>query len=161
MARQESDREDLMAEATALRERVEFEVPGEAEQVVAGFRGDGRWSIYFGSDPVYHFDANGGLRRAFVAGDLYRSQARTLARLTRMRTPSAVQLVRHDLDPGELDRFLTEMTEHLDRLYAALEQNTVRVIQRVPPGLDLIPRLARAVDVARPGRLSSAIKKRP
>jgi hypothetical protein len=160
MARQDSDREDLMAEATALRERVEFEVPGEAEQVVAGFRGDGRWSIYFGSDPVYHFDANGGLRRAFVAGDLYRSQARTLARLTRMRTQSAVQLVRHDLDPGELDRFLTEMTEHLDRLHAALEHGMAHIVRQVPVDAVLIPRLTRELGAARLGRLSTAIKKR-
>src|SRR5713226_9555672 len=113
MARYESDREDLMAEATALRERVELEVPGEAEHFVAGFRDDGRWSIYFGADPVYHFDANGGLRRAFVAGDLYRSQARTLARLIRTRTQSEVQLVRHDLDPDELEQFLSDMIARL------------------------------------------------
>jgi hypothetical protein len=160
MARQESDREDLMAEATALSERVELEVPGEGEHIVAGFRDDGRWSIYFGSDPVYHFDANGGLRRAFVAGDLYRSQTRTLARLTRTRTDGEVHLIRHDLDPNELERFLSEMRIRIDRLHAALAQNTVRVIQRVPRGLDLIPRFARAVDVARLGQLSSAIKKR-
>src|SRR5260370_39735250 len=121
MARQESDREDLMAEATALSERVELEVPGEGEHIVAGCRDDGRWSIYFGSDPVYHFDGNGGLRRAFVAGDLYRSQARTLARLTRTRTDGEVHLVRHDLDVVELERLLSEMGERLDRLRAALE----------------------------------------
>jgi hypothetical protein len=75
MSRNESDREDLMAEATALRRRVQLQVPGEALSIIAGFRDEGRVSIYFGPDPVYHFDEQGRLRRAFVAGRLYRTQS--------------------------------------------------------------------------------------
>src|SRR5262245_3342321 len=106
MSRHESDREDLMAEATALRERIALQLGGETEHVVLGFRDNGGWSLYFGSDPVFHFDAAGGLRRAFVDGELYRSQGTTLARLTRTRTDREVQLVRHDLSQGELEEFL-------------------------------------------------------
>src|SRR5438045_2175540 len=105
MARHEADREDLMAEAIALRERVELALPGEAEHTIAGFRDNGRFSLYFGTDPVFHLDADGALRRAFVGGDLYRSQAHTLARLTRQRTGGAVNLVRHDLDASQLEMF--------------------------------------------------------
>jgi len=61
-------------------------VPGEPENVIARFRADGSPSIYFGSDPVYHFDEAGRLRRAFVEEQLFRTQGDTLARLTRTRT---------------------------------------------------------------------------
>jgi hypothetical protein len=160
MARHEADREDLMAEATALRERAELALPDEVEHLVAGFREEGRFSLYFGSDPVFHFDTVGALRRAFVGGDLYRSQAPTLARLTRTRTGSAVNLARHDLDAQELERFLAEMRGRLDRLLTALNSGAALVIQQIPAESELLPRLIAAVDRARQGRLSATITKR-
>ncbi|MGE5194861.1 MAG: hypothetical protein ACM3U2_20405 [Deltaproteobacteria bacterium] len=160
MARHDADREDLMAEVSALRERVELELPGEAEHVVAGFRDNGGCSFYFGPDPVFHFDAVGGLRRAFVAGDLYRSQSRTLARLTRTRTGSEVHLVRHDLDSAELARFLAGMREQLQRLRDTLTIGSARILQQVPADGDLRPRLVAALGDAVQGRLSAAIKTR-
>src|SRR5580765_5795621 len=107
MARREADREDLMAEASALRQRAELVLDGYAEPIVAGVRANGHLSVYFGDDPVYQFDAAGNLRRAFVGGDLYRTQGHTLARLNRTRTDLAVELGRRDLDPAELERFLS------------------------------------------------------
>jgi hypothetical protein len=160
MARHEADREDLMAEATALRERAELELPGAVERVVAGFRDNGGCSIYFGPDPVFHFDDGGGLRRAFVGGDLYRSQGKTLARLTRTRTGSAVHLVRHDLDSHELARFLSGMRRYLERLHESLLNGSARVVQQVPVEIDLRSRLLAALSLAREGRLSQVIKKR-
>jgi hypothetical protein len=159
MARHETDREDLIAEATALRQRVELELPCFAEHVVAGFRDNGGCSIYFGADPVFHLDADGALRRAFFAGDLYRSQGKTLARLTRTRADREVHLVRHDLDPAELAGFLAAMRGHLERLHDALN-DSARVVRQVPAGADLRARVARALDDARQGRLSRAIKRR-
>src|SRR5262245_19900425 len=106
MSRHEADREDLMAEATALARRVKLSVPGEVERVVAGFRATGRLSIYFGGEPVYHFDAEGRLRRAFVNGLLYRTQGTTLARLRRERSAEVTELRRRDLSPTELRQFL-------------------------------------------------------
>jgi hypothetical protein len=160
MARHEADREDLMAEATALRERIELELPGETEHLVAGFRDEGRFSLYFGSDPIFHFDADGALRRAFVAGELYRSQSPTLARLRRTRAGSAVNLVRHDLDSRELESFLAAMRDRLDRLQTALVSGAALVIQQIPVETEFLRRLTAAVDAARQGRLSAAIKKR-
>jgi hypothetical protein len=160
MARHEADREDLMAEATALHERVELELSGEAEHVVAGFRAGGGCSIYFGPDPVFHFDVDGSLRRAFVAGDLYRSQRTTLARLTRTRTAREVNLVRHDLNPAELERFLAGMRAQLERLHDALAGGSARVLQQFPADVDVPARLLELLSAARPGRLSQAIGKR-
>ena len=84
MARQEVDREDLIAEAVALRRRIELALPGCDNPVVAGYRSTGALSLYFGADPVYQFDERGRLRRAFVGGHLYRTQGTTLAELTRV-----------------------------------------------------------------------------
>jgi len=160
MARHEADREDLMAEATALRERVELHVPGETEFVVAGFRDNGWFSIYLGPDPVFHFDADGALRRAFVAGDLYRSQKQTLARLTRTRSSSAVKLIRHDLDAAELEAFLTAMRKRLDRLQGALRAGAATIVRQLPADADLLTRLIQVVETACEGRLSAMVKKR-
>jgi len=160
MARHEADREDLMAEATALRQRVELELPGAAEHVFAGFRDNGGCSIYFDADPVYHFDADGGLRRAFVAGNLYRSQGKTVARLSRTRTGHEVHLVRRDLDAVELATFLAAMRGHLARLHSALADDSVRIVQQVPAAADLRPRLIAVLSAAQQGRLSDSIRKR-
>src|SRR5258705_63721 len=56
MARQESDREDLLREATALVQRVELVVAGYDEPVVCGFRRGGSVSLVFGGEPVYQFN---------------------------------------------------------------------------------------------------------
>ena len=160
MPRHEADREDLMAEATALRQRVGLELPGVAENVVAGFRDNGVCSIYFGADPVFHFDADGSLRRAFVAGDLYRSQGTSLARLSRTREGREVHLVRHDLEPAELAEFLAAMRSCLEQLYSALANGSARVVQQVPPETDLRPRLVAVLGGAAQGKLSTAIRKR-
>jgi hypothetical protein len=160
MARDETDREDLMAEAIALRERIELVVPGEPEHVIAGFRDNGVFALYFGTDPAFQFDAQGRLRRAFVAGDLYRSQSATLARLTRTRSAGEVNLIRHDLTADELSRFLTAMRDKLARLLAALEQGAAVVVRQVPLQAVLLPRLLRELDGARQGQLAPSISKR-
>lgn len=141
MARHEADREDLMREATALRERIELRVAGEPEPVVAGWRADGRFSLYFGADPAFHFDTEGCLRRAFQDGDLYRSQGRTLARLRRSRTATETTLLRHDLDSRELEQFFANLRERLTALRATIEAEGIEVCREVPAGGNLVRRL--------------------
>lgn len=140
MARQEADREDLLAEATALVRRAELRIAGEPSLIVAGVRDNGCWSIYFGSDPVFHFDAHGQLRRAFFDGKLLRTQGTTLARLTRVRTDSTTTLQRRDLDAAELDEFLTTMKQRLRALADSL-LNNAEILRRVPLEDDLRPAL--------------------
>lgn len=77
------DREDLMREAVALPDRVELSVPSFDSLITIGFRSNSAMSIFIGSDPVYQFDPEGRLRRAFVAGLMYRSQHTSLAMLKR------------------------------------------------------------------------------
>ncbi len=93
MDRQQSDREDLLAEATALVERIELVLPGYAEPIVAGFRASDCASLFFGTDPVYQFNSQRQLRRAFVDGLLYKAECGRLVSLTRTQNVLAVELI--------------------------------------------------------------------
>jgi len=159
IARHEANREDLMREATALVERAALELPECSEPVVAGFRATGALSIFMGADPVYQFDPQGRLRRAYVAGALYRSQGTTLARLVRQRESRQTRLLRHDLRPDELAAFFAQMAERLTGLLRALTGNNAKLLQTVPKATDLRPRLAEALLAALQCRLSSPLKK--
>lgn len=120
MARHESDREDLLREATAYVIRWEMQSPGFSEDLFVGYKRDHSLSIYCGSDPVYHFNSEGQLRRAFVDGRLYRTQGTTLAELTRHRTPDHSELLRRDLDAEQCQRFLQRMRKSLNDLSHSL-----------------------------------------
>ena len=146
MARTETDREDLMQEATALVRRVEFVVPGDSQPIVAGIRAGGELSIYFGAEAVFHFDAHGGLRRAFADGLLYRTQGATLARLRRERTPSATTLVRHDLTVDELDAFVADLRQRLQAVRTAFTEGQMRVVRQVPEDDELMGLLIPRID---------------
>ncbi len=147
MARQESDREDLMREAVALVRRAELAYPGRSDQdpIVAGFRKDGRLAVYFGADPVFQFDDRQRLRRAYAAGFLYRTQGETLARLFRHRTPLETQLLRHDLAPAELTAFKQTAKNHLTELLQALVLNEVQVLAQIPAEADILGELQTAL----------------
>lgn len=132
MARHERDREDLLAEATALVERVELCVAGAWPQLVAGFRRDGCLSLYFGAAPAYHFNTRGELRRAYAGGRLYAARQGRLAALTRQRSPGQVALVEHRLNAAEQEAFLSEAASRLELLRRALEAASYSVLRQVP-----------------------------
>lgn len=146
MARQESDREDLFAEAISLTRRVEtspLPIAGRAASPwIAGWRTSGNLSLYLGPDVVYHWDASARLRRAYCDGFLYRTQGTTLARLHRDRTTTETQLVRHDLTPEELARFRQTAQQHIRECQATLA-TTPDIITRREPADDpqLLPDL--------------------
>lgn len=124
MARHEADKEDLIADATALIERAEYCRSGSssaAEMVTVGFKRDGSLSLYFEQDPFYQFTADGLLRRAFESGFLYRSQDNTLARLERKRSEQQTTLQRSELTPSELEDFRHRMLQHVNSLLRLLE----------------------------------------
>jgi hypothetical protein len=140
MARLETDREDLLAEATAYGRRAECRW-GETV-VFAGLKETGAAAVYFDGDPVYHLDADARLRRAFVAGDLYRTQGTTLARLQRHRTAARTELLRHDLDPAKLAAFLAASRARFEAFLAAIEAGTIVRLAAIPAGDDPWPDVA-------------------
>ncbi len=134
LARREDDREDLLAEATALVRRAEFLMHDLAEPVVIGFRRNGAASIYFGQDEAFHFDTNGRLRRAFFDDQLYKADRGRLASLERRRTADEVQLRRHDLTDDETAQFLDHMQRRLTAVKQAVAAVEVRWLRAVPEG---------------------------
>jgi hypothetical protein len=122
MARQSHDREDLLAEATALAHRVEVTWPGlpRREAIVCGFRANGCASIYFSADWALHFDSRHRLRRAYIDGLLIVADAGQLSSLRRQRAADEVQLVRRQLTPNETSALLFEAGNRLRELGAAL-----------------------------------------
>lgn len=145
MSRHETDREDLMLEATAFTQRIELAVPLQSDSIVIGVKRNGAWSIYFGAEPVYQFDTSHRLRRAFTNGYLWRTQGTTLARLERERTASQTNLVRHDLTPTELLDFLTSVRQRLSEFVSAWETGQVHCLRQVPTDENLEPVILAAL----------------
>lgn len=146
MARQEHDREDLLAEAKALVERIHLQAAGLAEAVTVGFRRDHSASFYFGAQHVYQFTSAGSLRRAFVGELLYKAERGQLVSLRRERGPETVALVRHDLEPAETAALFGTMRGFLDTLHHALAKEHFTVMGQVPDDADLIARVCCWLD---------------
>jgi hypothetical protein len=143
MARQESDREDLLRDAIALVERVEL-APAEAgfaQRVVAGFRSDGAMSIYFGSDAAYQFNTAHELRRAFREDRLFKAVRGRLVSLERVRQQNEVQLLRRELSDAEQAAFLARLREMLSRVAADIDAGRFTVIGQVPGDADVVGRV--------------------
>jgi hypothetical protein len=126
MAREEAPREDLLGMAKALPERAEYLVPGFAEPILIGFRDNGGCSIFVGEDPVWHFNSQLELRRAFAGGKLYKAEQGRLIALTRVRSKSAVELLRHELTPAEQQTYLAATRLTLQRLRSGLTDPAVQ-----------------------------------
>lgn len=141
MAQQEQDREDLLAEATALVERVELRVADFPATLVVGFRREGATSFYFGADPAFHFNSAGLLRRAFVSGLLYKAERGRIVSLDRRRTAGEVQLVRHELAADENRSFLAALLANLQALREALEQGRFERLRQEPEQADVVGRV--------------------
>lgn len=146
MARQEQDKEDLLRDATALAERIEIAFVGADEvlprgHLTAGFRPNGAASLFFGADPVYHFNAAGKLRRAYVDGLLFKAEAGRLVSLDRVRSNDAVQLQRHELTDAEQKAFRARVLAEVDRLNQCFNAEQFSVIGQAPENLDVLARL--------------------
>jgi hypothetical protein len=141
MARRESDREDLLREATALVERAELQIAGYGEPLVAGFRRDGAVSIFFTPELVLQFNHTNELRRAFIGSLLYKAERGKLIALRRERSDEAVALVRTELSLAETDALLSAMQEHLNRLRVSLDSSAYVLLGQVPATADVPSRL--------------------
>ncbi len=127
MARHEADREDLVKEATAYVIRGELLIPDWEQPLFIGFRKTGAFSFYFGPDPVYQFDPQARLRRAFVAGKLYRSQGHILCSMYRHRTETETALMRTDLTIEQTHFFQWGMHEAIRQLNEAVNAKRYQI----------------------------------
>ena len=142
MTRHETDREDLLREATALVQRAELQIAGEPEPVTVGFRRDGSLSVFFGAERVYQFNSAGELRRAFVDGLLYKAERGRLVELHRERTEREVALVRRELTDSQQTAFLSAGHVRLAHLRTSLDNGEVQILGQVPADGD-VPRRVR------------------
>ncbi len=154
--RVEADREDLMAEAANLRERIELRVPSSEVPVTIGCNDQGHWSFYFGADPMYRFDAEGRLRRAVKGGKLFRTQGSTLAELERVRRDNETQLQRRDLSLLELEVFLQEAQSHLSQLYTAYSSDRCQTLREIGTTADWAARFTGILELLTTDSLSLA-----
>lgn len=132
MSRQETDREDLLREATALVERAELMVADWSEPLVVGFRRDGSASLFFGADPVYQFNTQSELRRGFVSGLLFKAEQGRLVELRRERSEHEVALVRRELAATEESELLAKMQQRLNELRSLLDEGKFQIVGQVP-----------------------------
>lgn len=149
MARDEADREDLYAEASAFVRRIEFscrEFDNGRARVVAGYRRNGVLSIYLSTDEMYQFTIAGELRRALRNEALFRTQGTTLARLVRQRSPTATELLRYDLTEAELATFLTEARNRLTAFLDAVRSGTCRIVRQEPANGSVAVELVRSLE---------------
>jgi len=141
MAREESDREDLLREATALVERVELRTADEPDSITAGFRRDGSLSLFFGVDPVYQFNAAGELRRGYRGGKLLKAEQGRLVELARVRTAAETQLWRTEIDGAATAEWLATMRNRIAGLAATLAGGRFEIVGQVPTEADVVGRL--------------------
>ena len=141
MPRQESPKEDLMRDATAFVERVEFSQKS-GDSVVVGFRSaasaesdasPGDVSFFFGEEPVYQFNAACELRRGFVDG-IVKAEKGSLVRMSKARTNGNVEMRRHEFTAVEVDDFLMAMQSRLRTLLDEIGNGDVKVLRSIPEG---------------------------
>lgn len=151
MAREESDREDLLREAVALVERVELRVADGPENVTAGYRDNGSLSLFFGPDPVWQFNAAGELRRGYLAGKLLKADGGRLVEMTRERTAESTRLLSRPLTTDEQNAVLRDALRRIGELHAALVAGTWELVGQVPKERDVAARLLRSLATLQSG----------
>ncbi|HYO26564.1 MAG TPA: hypothetical protein VEQ85_16605 [Lacipirellulaceae bacterium] len=142
MARIVEDREDLLRDARGLAPRLQlrFDLQGQDTALFAGFRGEAL-SLYFGSDPVFHFNAAGELRRGYCRGTLIKADGGKLLAMDRVRTPQQIELRTHDIPPADEHALLDDLSKRLRGLRAAIAGGAVVIEGEEPAGAGALERL--------------------
>jgi hypothetical protein len=145
VARYEIDREDLLREATALVERIELHISERSDlnPIVVGFRSNGAASVFFGSEPVYHFNSAGELRRAFCKGALVKVDQGRLVEMQRYRQTHVVELQSRKFTDAEQQRFIDEVQSRLRQLASDLRSGQFTIVGQVPAQIDILGRVLR------------------
>ena len=120
--------------ATPSRSRLGFNfglADSTATEVFAGFRGS-CLSVYFGSSPVYHFNASRELRRAYADDRLVKAEKGRLVALRRVQSTSRSELLRTTWDEARMESFLAQLHERLATLSEALANGAFEVVGQEP-----------------------------
>ncbi|MGC4001918.1 MAG: hypothetical protein QM811_01725 [Pirellulales bacterium] len=131
MARDEQDRENLLRDARAYVDRAEFRHVTSNVELFVGFRAAGGMSVYLDQDPVYHWNSRGELRRAFVAGRLFKAEFGRLIALERVRDAERSVLRSQPLSDDEQQTFLIELANSLETLKRELASETYACVGEI------------------------------
>ncbi len=141
MALEEQPREDLMREAVTYIRRSLLKMATFNEPVFWGQRRDGAWSIYFGEDPVFQFNAQDELRRAFVDGYRFAARDRRMYRLEKPLSGGQVQLTW--IDDAKTDQDIQQtVVQRFAMIMDQLQANSVEVQQTIPASENPLPAIA-------------------
>lgn len=152
MALQRHEREDLLAEATALPTRGTWRIG--PDDVFIGWRDGGAASIYWNSEPVLQLDSAGRIRRCYWRGERLAAVAGQLVWL-RSTAGSRVQLQRVPLSDNECQQLLNEFASRISALTDVLEKRPQLIGATEPEAnfrqrcLDLLRRLPTPLEIAR------------
>ena len=131
MAREERDREDLLAELTGLSPRIELQVNGLS--IVVGYRRGGVSTFYLGQNFSVGFNKQQEVRRLFDHGVLYRAErGRHLTRLDRFRTESESTHWTSAVSPTAQANLLSHLRQKLVDLAQAIDLGTFSIRGAVP-----------------------------
>ncbi|MGI9428875.1 MAG: hypothetical protein ACR2NM_09475 [Bythopirellula sp.] len=135
MTRRAQDREDLLRDATAYPTRLQlrFSLGEKSSIVFAGFRASGAASCYFDQDPVYHFNANRQLRRAFFDGKLLKAEQGRLVSLQRQADDDEIALIRSEMSEAEQQLFCETALQQLGALQRAVATGEYQIDGQVQP----------------------------
>jgi hypothetical protein len=143
MARQSHHREDLLRDATALVPRILLQLTIQREpcEVFAGFRQPESLALYFDDDPVYQFNSQGELRRAFVAGSIIKADGGGLVAWERSETLDQTAMLSRRLSLAETQEFSKSLLARLADLKTAITCNEFTIVGQVPPDGDAFDKL--------------------
>lgn len=117
--------------------------PGSGDPIFAGSR-PGVFSLYFGDQPIFHFDRDGRWQRAFFAGIHYlKGLDATVQAIDRVRQGGNLVLKRRTLGPAEASEFDARVVDAARDVLAALDAG--RIERLSPPA----PTPALSVDELR------------
>ena len=147
MARRVESKENLLRDARALTPRVLLRISLDSGDVelLAGFRGSSL-SLYFGEDPVYHFNAAGELRRAFITGRLVKADQGQLAFLDRCQTDEQTTLQLAARGGAMQAAAIAELEHRLRQCAAAIAETRYQLLGQFPESSDAVARLTDWLD---------------
>ena len=158
MAREIHEREDLLRDAKAFQPRIQLRLTWDdnVHEVFAGFRTANAVSLYFDTEPVYHFNSAGELRRAFVRGRLIKAERGKLAAWQPQRSQQITEMLRHDFSQSEERQFCQSLQEHVGKLREALRSEKFEIVGQEPADEDALPRLIEWLEEFREVRIATS-----
>ena len=128
MAREESDREDILAEAVALIDRVQFRCDWFPDDcIVIGFRRNSAVSLFLGQDEVYHFNDTNQLRRGYWHGTLLKAESGRIVQMVRQRNERETMLRSRQLDAEQQQQVIDRLQQRLRQLGDSLRVGEMQV----------------------------------